>query len=385
MGVSSLSSVDLQSLRAVNHALLDPLSHDTTEAWLLHVCGQFKTLCHGEAAMAGFSFRGKDAKWISRDLPQKYLDRVAELAGPAPGSLKSADPAVEALVGEPRSRRAGVATSADLLDRGGLRLEEVHESPMFRDVAIPLGLPGSVFLFHSGASGEFAVHASYPELNRRPFGASTEEILATLLPGFAASIGALARLGDARAAVAALLDALEDGAVVFDPAGRRVLARNRAMSLMALTEQERLSLERAILEAADAAAWPIADRRKTKTRVAEALSRAWRSPAGIPYRLRAVRVPAGTLCPCEAILVLVQRVGPALPGLPELMQAFHFTKREAEVAQRLAYGHSNRRIASDLGLSPHTVRHHTEAIFIKVGVTSRKALALNLGSALQVR
>jgi DNA-binding CsgD family transcriptional regulator len=80
-------------------------------------------------------------------------------------------------------------------------------------------------------------------------------------------------------------------------------------------------------------------------------------------------------------LVLIQRVGPTVPETADLMQRFGLTRREADVAQRLAYGRSDREIAAELGLSRHTIRHHAESIFLKVGVTSRKALALHLGTA----
>jgi DNA-binding CsgD family transcriptional regulator len=379
--IPSLPAADLKALRAVNEALLDPLSHDKTETWLLHVCARFKTLCHGHASLAGLSFREEDARWISRDLPQKYLERLAELAGPVPGSLRSSDPAVEALVDGPRRRHSGVAMSADLLEGGRIRVDDLKESPMFRDVALPVGLPGSAFLFHSGASGEFAIHTSYPEMERRPFGAITQEVLSALLPAFAASVGALARLGNARRAIAVLLDALDDGAVVFDPGGQRVLARNRAMTNLGQIEANPSGLEGVILDAARAAAWPITVAKSGSGALDPgALSRAWRSPTGLSYRLRAVRLPSGSLSPREAILVLVQRVGPPIPAQPELMRRFGFTRREADVAHRLAYGCSDREIAAELGLSAFTVRHHVEAVFVKAGVTTRKALALHLGS-----
>jgi DNA-binding CsgD family transcriptional regulator len=91
-----------------------------------------------------------------------------------------------------------------------------------------------------------------------------------------------------------------------------------------------------------------------------------------------LRWPAGHVAPREVILIVLQRTGPLVPGLNELIRRFGFTTREADVAQRLAYGGSDRTIAAELHLSPHTIRHHVEAIFLKVGVTSRKALALHL-------
>jgi DNA-binding CsgD family transcriptional regulator len=305
---------------------------------------------------------------------------MAELS-PSPGSLRTDDTRVESLMEGLRRRMSGVGSTADLLGPGGLTIDELRESPMFRDVAFPLGLPGSTLLLHSGASGEFLVHASYPEIERRPFGENTQQVLAPLLPAFAASIGALARLGNARQAIAVLLDALEDGAVVFDSDGHRVLARNAALSALVRKEPDRAGLERGILQAALAAAWPT-NGSAPRSRVQDpgALSGGWQSPTGVPYRLRSVRLPPGSVARNEAILVLIQRVGPVVPEAAELMRRFGFTRREADVAQRLAYGRSDREIATDLGLSPHTVRHHGEAVFLKAGVTTRKALAVHLGS-----
>jgi DNA-binding CsgD family transcriptional regulator len=378
----SISSSDLHALLAVQNALLDPLSYDTTEAWLLEVCARFETLCHASASMAGFSSRDKPPRFVSPGLPDSCLDRMAELS-PEPGSLRTEDPRIEGLMEGLRRRSCGTGTTADLLGPGGLDVDDLRESPMFRDVAFPLGLPGSTLLLHSGASGEFLVHASYPEIGRRPFGEATQEVLGTLLPGLAAGVGALARVGDARRAIAVLLDALEDGAVVFDSEGRCVLARNAAMSALTQDEVDKGGLQQTILQAALAAAWPPLIR-KAAAQPADprALSTGWRSRAGIPYRLRAVRLPAGSLATREAILVLVQRVGPPVPPASQLMRRFGFTRREADVAHRLAYGRSDREIAEELGLSRHTVRHHAEAVFVKTGVTSRKALALHLGSAL---
>jgi DNA-binding CsgD family transcriptional regulator len=378
--IPSLSSHESAALRRVHDVLLEPLSYETTEAWLFEVGDRFKTLCRGHTSLVGFSFPGESACWISRDLPQKYLDRIAEIMSPVPGTLTTIDPAVERLVKGHRIRRFGVAGSADYLD-SGVRIDDLYESPVYRDIAFPLGVPGSTFLFHSGASGEFAVQTSFPRLDQRPFGQETGQILSPLLPALAASAATIARLGSARRALMTVLDLLEDGAVVFDAGGRKVLARNRAMVSLARAEPDGANLERTLLQAAAAAAWPHA---ATKGRLQDssphALSRGWLSRSGVSYRIRAVRLPGGSLGPRETVLVLVERVGPAVPAPAELMTLFGFTLREAEVAYRLAYGHSNRKIAAELGVSPHTVRHHAEAVFLKAGVSSRKALALHLSS-----
>jgi DNA-binding CsgD family transcriptional regulator len=68
-----------------------------------------------------------------------------------------------------------------------------------------------------------------------------------------------------------------------------------------------------------------------------------------------------------------QEVTPA-PSLARL----GLTRREAQVARLLARRATNREIAEQLGVSPHTVRHHAENVFSKLGVHSRRAIAAQL-------
>jgi len=53
---------------------------------------------------------------------------------------------------------------------------------------------------------------------------------------------------------------------------------------------------------------------------------------------------------------------------------FGLTRREAEVARLLARRATNREIAERLDVSPHTVRHHVENIFAKLGIHSRRSI-----------
>ena len=42
----------------------------------------------------------------------------------------------------------------------------------------------------------------------------------------------------------------------------------------------------------------------------------------------------------------------------------------------LARGHSNRQVASQLGITPKTAGHHVEHLYAKIGVSTRAAAAL---------
>jgi DNA-binding CsgD family transcriptional regulator len=68
-------------------------------------------------------------------------------------------------------------------------------------------------------------------------------------------------------------------------------------------------------------------------------------------------------------------------GLPQLdhLQLYHkLTQRESEVAILLAQGASNVAIASILSISPHTARHHTQAVLAKLGARSRSEAGAKL-------
>jgi DNA-binding CsgD family transcriptional regulator len=63
-------------------------------------------------------------------------------------------------------------------------------------------------------------------------------------------------------------------------------------------------------------------------------------------------------------------------GAAELTLArFGLTRREAEIARLLARRATNTEIADQLDVSPHTVRHHVENIFAKLGIHSRRSIA----------
>ena len=55
---------------------------------------------------------------------------------------------------------------------------------------------------------------------------------------------------------------------------------------------------------------------------------------------------------------------------------YGLTARECDIVGAISQGKSNRDIASDLGISLQTVKHHLTSVFDKTGTTSRLELAL---------
>jgi DNA-binding CsgD family transcriptional regulator len=89
-------------------------------------------------------------------------------------------------------------------------------------------------------------------------------------------------------------------------------------------------------------------------------------------------VPVVSLrCALLAGLATLDRL-PALPTTQELRITFGLKGREPQVALLAAEGLSNAAIAQRLRLSAHTVRHYLERVLDRLGLHTRKALALHL-------
>jgi DNA-binding CsgD family transcriptional regulator len=72
-------------------------------------------------------------------------------------------------------------------------------------------------------------------------------------------------------------------------------------------------------------------------------------------------------------LVLIEPPDEPSHGDLALRRRYRLTPAETRVMKLLAQGKTNRQIAADLRVSVHTVRHHVEHVFEKVGIHSRSA------------
>jgi DNA-binding NarL/FixJ family response regulator len=60
-----------------------------------------------------------------------------------------------------------------------------------------------------------------------------------------------------------------------------------------------------------------------------------------------------------------------LAGNPQAVASLGISPRELTVLQRLAAGQSNKEIASELDISPNTIKTHVGQLFDKLGAKSR--------------
>jgi DNA-binding CsgD family transcriptional regulator len=175
-----------------------------------------------------------------------------------------------------------------------------------------------------------------------------------------------------------VLDCLDDALVLIDGAGR-ILHENRALNrvLPGGAEAERV---RRRIRAFALAAIPLCGG-STEPGASDADRCDVLVVRGSRFRLRARYLGAGPAAGASCTLVCLQRLETHEAGAVEdLARRFGLTSQEVRVATLLARRRSNGEIARELGVSPHTARHHTESILSKLGVHSRIQVAAVVGA-----
>ncbi|HEV3048392.1 MAG TPA: LuxR C-terminal-related transcriptional regulator [Solirubrobacteraceae bacterium] len=165
-----------------------------------------------------------------------------------------------------------------------------------------------------------------------------------------------------RARLQALLRALEVGeevagaVILVHSSGLLAPAHPRAEQLLADLERDRIALE-------TLRAW-----------VATQRARRMRPPGSLRLALGARALEARYVHgPPQALDTIAVRE--SAPEGPQAFRALGLTRRQSEVLHLLSRGAGNAEIALALNISEHTVRHHLEQIYRRLGVGSRAAAA----------
>ncbi|MDT8340663.1 MAG: helix-turn-helix transcriptional regulator [Longimicrobiales bacterium] len=365
----NLNQADLDALAEAIRTLVSPLDHATVEDWRRSMHDATRILFRADQTMTIMA--GGGPLVVSEDVDASVLRSLRTWFDPISpeGHLVMADGVVNEW--NNRRRESGLHVfTRDVIDR--VIQNRVLESPYVNEALIPNGIHFWQGLYGKGVGGSEAVlWVSYDRPESKRFGEGTVDVLSLLVPAFHAGLDALARIHTA----SSVLDDLAHPMLVFDRTGREI---HRSPMLASVLTDEATSpvLARARSLAREfAAGLPAAGQPAGLV----APSTAHLSAGGRDYTLRVTLLPAGLLATDATVAVLVvPRAPPTLPDR-EVLQAVHgLTPREAEVALHLATGATRDRIARDLGLSPHTVRAHTEKVFMKLGVSTRSAVAAAL-------
>ena len=79
----------------------------------------------------------------------------------------------------------------------------------------------------------------------------------------------------------------------------------------------------------------------------------------------------------EQVAIFVEEARPAEVA-PLILEAYQLTKREGEIVQLLALGHSTAEIGRRLCITENTIQDHLKSVFDKVGVRSRRELIASI-------
>jgi DNA-binding CsgD family transcriptional regulator len=198
---------------------------------------------------------------------------------------------------------------------------------------------------------------------------SEDVVLVSLRCALLAGLATLHQVEAWRSALGQAFDDVETGMAIFGTDGLGELARNARLDVLLQEEPARDRLLELILRQARRAA--------TSTERLREDAQELELPGGF-YRLVASRTGGGKLLAEAGVLVLVDRLSPTLPTTQELRVTFGLRGREPQIALLAAEGLSNAAIAQRLRLSAHTVRHYLERVLERLGLHTRKALALRL-------
>ena len=201
--------------------------------------------------------------------------------------------------------------------------------------------------------------------------------LRLLLPAFQASVAVLASFFRVTSDFTVLLERLDQPLALADGRGR-LMHRSGALTRLIDEDPDSVQLAAALEALARTHAAQFQARgfghqhRVGGTAIASGQTvmtaiRTWTRR----YRVFVVEAPESLTGGCLGFLLRLEPDYGAAISTVELHTHFALTSREIQVARLLASGANNDDIGASLHISPHTVRRHTEKVFVKLKARSR--------------
>lgn len=360
---AQLSHTDLRRLEPLQRVLLQPLDYESVDGWRAAVNRALVEAMGGDAAMFQLVLPGHVPHYTD-DLPVDVLSTYPDYM-----------PDIDRDLGIFRRSLELGAGNRYLLWKHHLRW--LYRSEYFNEMIVGLRAFDTLWATApAGASNYPAMihtyHDRWHEGSR--FEARHVQMMHLVRPALEAGVRALVGTLATRASLAVLIDQQCDGTLVYALDGR-LMHRNRAAGAFATTKSE----ECALIEAGRQWARALAHADRAGELVGGASRKV--TTRRRAYRLHAVRIGAGVLAPQETVWVTVAADETPLPDGGALREGLKLTRRQAEVALLLAQRKSNDEIATELVISAHTARRHTEAVMGKLGVRDRRDVAARVRRA----
>jgi DNA-binding CsgD family transcriptional regulator len=365
-----ITTDDLARCEAASRAMLSPLAAASVDDWRRDVNRTVRELFRGDETI--FMLPKGERLFFSEEAPDVAAGVEAYITDYTTAGIRVSDPVVDFWQHLRRQEHLEVFSWAANAQMIGAYGHAMRDSDMVAGVLMANRVQDFTGCFVTTPIGEVLLWVLFERNDRARFGDASMALVQALLPSFKAGLDALLRFDAQRVA----LDQLSDAVVVYG-ADRRELHRNAALLRLCEADPEHPRLLSEVARLAYAL-YPLGFGR-TGHRDETALAPGQRSvvTAKARYALRGTLLPPGAFSNEAGVMItVVKRGGPELPGPEVLRERYGLTVREAEVALHLAEGRSNDEIADRLFLSPHTARRHTANIFDKLGVNTRKGLAL---------
>lgn len=358
-----LSKRDRDGLQAASEMMLRPFEWAGLPQYLNAVAASVRPLVGAFTAVAGVLEADGTVHVTSDDYPAASIESFKR--------WKLADEGTQRAL----SLSHEVFTMSQLV---GQDWDGLEQDPMMNEWYYPHGVHDVVAFFlrwpEDGAFASLEFHHGRfgtSELNVRGLA-----MLKLLVPSLRAGARLLYTAGAQRLRLSRDFDALDIALCVCTPSGH-VAHASTAMRDILTEDSERGRIIARVGAVAREAARATGNARDAADRQA-ARAHDLVHTATASYRLSAARASYAMALGASDILVTVGRMTAPPLTTEDIASRFALTRREAEVAERLARGQRNAAIADGLRLSPHTVRRHTERVLAKLGVDGRAEVAARL-------
>jgi DNA-binding CsgD family transcriptional regulator/PAS domain-containing protein len=355
---------DIRALAEVSRTLLSPLDAPDLGAWCRDVDAKLARLLGADVMALEFPTSNGLQRHMTSGGPRGAFE----------GYVDDYLPSLERKWGIRRRLLELAVSSRRTLY--GKNLPTYYRTPTWHELIVPNRCFDTIAMATSTgpdlqgpAAYAFLIHQ---QRSGPKFGLKGLDALRSLFPSFRAAARIISNIEVLRHHEAALVDAIPS-AVALANADGQIIHRNPALLALTLPDDGRVALEHAI---------SVALKRTVAHKLTDVRGIGLTEPAppeivrvgAEQYRVTASLIAqTGTAGEAHA-LAIVERFGPApFPG--ESLVARGLTVREVDVVRHVVRGETTESIASSLGISRHTARHHLESVMRKLRVHSRAALA----------